>query len=141
MQHTDLILEGKNSQVWRSRGQAAEVIGVTGRNHGRAKLERRGNHERIDGMCRSEPRASEEGARATRCSCRQVHDHDSAPVQNTADEGVARSAATHFGKDGRRDANERPLFVRHLEHRPGAVGKRAALTGSRQRVERLGVED
>jgi hypothetical protein len=130
-----------DSQVLGPGGQATQVVGVTGRDHRGAKFERRRDNERIDRVCRAETCASEERARPARCARRQVHHHDPAPVESSADQGITRSATTHFGEDRRGDANERLLLMRHLENCPGALRKRAALTSSRQRVERLGVED
>jgi hypothetical protein len=123
------------------RCQATQVVGITGRDHRGAKLGRRGDNERIDRVCRAEAYASEERTRPARCTRRQIHHHDPSPVERSADEGITQSATTHFGEDGRGDTNERLFLVRYLENGPGTLCKGAALTSSRQRVERLRVED
>lgn len=79
-------------------------------------------------MCGPELCPSEKRAGAPSSRRREIHDANTATIQHAVDWGVYRTAAADFRQNGRRDANESPLFVGHLQDRAGAIHEHGTLS-------------
>jgi hypothetical protein len=71
----------------------------------------------------------------------KVKDQDTAVVEEMVDGGIEARTSADFAKNGRWDAHESAALMREREDGPSSVLEDAALRGTCQGVDGLGIED